>query len=134
LLHWIATSEVSYAWGNHRSRAQRIDSDAPRFQIEQPATCEVSYVGFRCAVDAKRCGACRAGCGASQNDRSSVAQERRRRDHRRVRVIQELPDHADLRMTRRAYAHLLNATIAKTVKKKLPSFGLDLTNHRKSRL
>jgi site-specific recombinase XerD len=40
-------------------------------------------------------------------------------------VIQELLGHADRRMTRRAYAHLLNATVAKTVKKKLPSFGLE---------
>jgi integrase len=39
-------------------------------------------------------------------------------------VIQELLGHADLRMTRRAYAHLLNSTVAKQVKKKLPSFGL----------
>lgn len=31
-------------------------------------------------------------------------------------VIQELLGHADLRMTRRAYAHLLNATVAKTVR------------------
>ena len=39
-------------------------------------------------------------------------------------VIQELLGHADLRMTRRAYAHLLNSTVAKVVKKKSPSFGL----------
>jgi integrase len=49
-------------------------------------------------------------------------------------VIQELLGHADLRMTRRAYAHLLNATVAKTVKKKLPSFGLERSNVRKLRL
>jgi integrase len=48
-------------------------------------------------------------------------------------VIQELLGHADLRMTRRAYAHLLNATVAKTVKKKLPSFGLERSNVRKLR-
>ena len=48
-------------------------------------------------------------------------------------VIQELLGHADLRMTRRAYAHLLNATVARTVKKKLPSFGLERTNVRKLR-
>jgi integrase len=40
-------------------------------------------------------------------------------------VIQELLGHADLRMTRRAYAHLLQRTVAKVVKKKLPSFGLE---------
>ena len=48
-------------------------------------------------------------------------------------VIQELLGHADLRMTRRACSHLLNATVAKTVKKKLPSFGLERTNVRKLR-
>jgi integrase/recombinase XerD len=48
-------------------------------------------------------------------------------------VIQELLGHADIRMTRRAYAHLLNATIAKTVKKKLPSFGFERINVRKLR-
>jgi hypothetical protein len=36
-------------------------------------------------------------------------------------------------MTRRAYAHLLNVTIARTVKKKLPSFGFERTNVRKLR-
>jgi integrase len=46
-------------------------------------------------------------------------------------VIQELLGHADMRMTRRVYAHLLNATIAKTVNKRLPSFGLDETKGRK---
>jgi integrase len=43
-------------------------------------------------------------------------------------IIKELLGHADLRMTTRAYAHLLNRTVAKVVRKKLPSFGLeDLT-------
>ena len=40
-------------------------------------------------------------------------------------VIQELLGHADLRMTRRAYAHLLDKTLQKVVKKHLPSFGLE---------
>lgn len=48
-------------------------------------------------------------------------------------VIQELLGHADLRMTRRAYAHLLNATIAQTVKNKLPSFGHEGSNVRRLR-
>ena len=48
-------------------------------------------------------------------------------------VIQELLGHADLRMTRRSYAHLLNATVARTVKKKLQSFGLERSNVRKLR-
>ena len=42
-------------------------------------------------------------------------------------VIQELLGHADMRMTRRVYAHLLNVTIANTVKSKLPSFGHEKT-------
>jgi integrase len=46
-------------------------------------------------------------------------------------VIRELLGHADLRMTIRAYAHLLNRTVAKVVKKKLPSFGFERDNVRK---
>jgi integrase len=46
-------------------------------------------------------------------------------------VIRELLGHADLRMTIRAYAHLLNRTVAKVVKKKLPSFGYERDNVRK---
>jgi integrase len=46
-------------------------------------------------------------------------------------IIRELLGHADLRMTLRAYAHLLNRTVAKVVKKKLPSFGLEPSNVRK---
>ena len=37
-------------------------------------------------------------------------------------AIQELLGHADLRMTRRAYAHLSDATLVKAVRK-LPSFS-----------
>jgi integrase len=48
-----------------------------------------------------------------------------------VEVIQELLGHADLRMTRRAYAHLLNQTVTRVVKKRLPSFGLESKNVRK---
>ena len=48
-------------------------------------------------------------------------------------VIQELLGHADMRMTRRVYAHLLNRTIARTVKTKLPSFGVEGSNVRKIR-
>jgi integrase len=48
-----------------------------------------------------------------------------------VEVIQELLGHADLRMTQRAYAHLLDSTVAKAVKKRLPSFGLEPSNVRK---
>lgn len=43
-------------------------------------------------------------------------------------IIKELLGHADLRMTTRAYAHLLDHTVAKAVKAKLPKFGLDKTN------
>lgn len=46
-------------------------------------------------------------------------------------IIRELLGHADLRMTLRAYAHLLNHTVAKAVKKKLPSFGLEPSNVHK---
>ena len=38
-------------------------------------------------------------------------------------AIQELLGHADLRMTRRAYAHMLDKTLRKTVTKHLPSFA-----------
>jgi integrase len=48
-------------------------------------------------------------------------------------VIQELLGHADMRMTRRVYAHLLNRTIARTVKSKLPSFGIEGSNVRRLR-
>jgi integrase len=40
-------------------------------------------------------------------------------------VIQKLLGHADLRMTTRAYAHLLDATLQKSVEKHLPSFKLE---------
>jgi integrase len=43
-------------------------------------------------------------------------------------IIKELLGHADLWMTLRTYAHLLNRTVAKAVKKKLPSFGLEPSN------
>jgi integrase len=42
--------------------------------------------------------------------------------------IKELLGHADLLMTLRTHAHLLNRTVAKAVNKKLPSFGLELSN------
>jgi integrase len=46
-------------------------------------------------------------------------------------IIRKLLGHADLRMTLRAYAHLLNRTVARVVRKKLPSFGLEPSNVRK---
>lgn len=48
-------------------------------------------------------------------------------------VVQELLGHADLRMTRRAYAHLLQGTVARQVDKHLPSFGRERSNVRKLR-
>jgi integrase len=41
-----------------------------------------------------------------------------------VEVIQKLLGHADMRMTLRAYAHLLQSEVARAVEKNLPSFGL----------
>lgn len=46
-------------------------------------------------------------------------------------VIQKLLGHADLRMTMRAYAHLLDATVSKAVEKNLPSFGFGEPKVRK---
>lgn len=48
-------------------------------------------------------------------------------------VIQELLGHADLRMTRRTYAHLLNRRVRSIVAKKLPSFGLEEDDKRRNR-
>jgi len=46
-------------------------------------------------------------------------------------VIQDLLGHADSRMTRRAYAHLKNATLQNAIDKHLPSFGLEDAKPRK---
>lgn len=43
-------------------------------------------------------------------------------------VVQELLGHADVRMTRRVYAHLLQKTLRKAVDKHLPDFGREGTN------
>jgi integrase len=40
-----------------------------------------------------------------------------------IEIIQQTLGHADLRMTRRAYAHLLQKTVAKSVRKHLPNFA-----------
>jgi integrase len=48
-------------------------------------------------------------------------------------VIQKLLGHADLRMTTRAYAHLLDATLQKSVEKHLPSFKLDAVKPKRRR-
>jgi len=50
-----------------------------------------------------------------------------------IEVIQKLLGHADLRMTVRAYAHLLDATISKAVRKNLPSFGAAATKVKRMR-
>jgi integrase len=50
-----------------------------------------------------------------------------------IEVIQELLGHSDSRMTRRTYAHLLQKTVANTVRKHLPSFSGESTKRRKSR-
>jgi integrase len=39
-----------------------------------------------------------------------------------IETIQQVLGHADMRMTRRTYAHLLQKTVAKSVLKHLPSF------------
>jgi integrase len=49
-----------------------------------------------------------------------------------IEVIQELLGHSDSRMTRRTYAHLLQQTVAKTVRKHLPSFTLEPVTRRNS--
>jgi len=46
-------------------------------------------------------------------------------------IIQKLLGHADLRMTMRAYAQLLDETVATAVEEHLPSFGLPMSNVRK---
>src|SRR5205807_5266434 len=46
-------------------------------------------------------------------------------------VISELLGHADMRMTRRAYAHLLDKTLRKTVDEHLPSFKAAPKKRRK---
>ena len=48
-------------------------------------------------------------------------------------AIQELLGHADLRMTRRAYAHMLDETLQKTVQQHLPSFLQDAPKKPKRR-
>jgi len=48
-----------------------------------------------------------------------------------VEIIRELLGHADLRMTMRAYAHLLQKTVAKSVEENLPSFGFKSSNVKK---
>lgn len=48
-------------------------------------------------------------------------------------IIRELLGHADLRMTMRAYAHLLQQTVADAVESNLPSFGFKKSNVRKLR-
>jgi integrase len=44
--------------------------------------------------------------------------------------VQQVLGHADMRMTRRAYAHLLQDTVAEQVQKHLPSFE-DVANRRR---
>jgi site-specific recombinase XerD len=39
-----------------------------------------------------------------------------------IETIQQVLGHADMRMTRRTYAHLLQQTVATAVQKHLPSF------------
>ena len=40
-----------------------------------------------------------------------------------IEVIQQVLGHADSRMTRRVYAHLMNDTVAEQVQAHLPSFA-----------
>lgn len=53
-----------------------------------------------------------------------------------IEIVQQVLGHADMRMTRRTYAHLLQDTVAKQVQKHLPSFDEAPRNRgrRKSRL
>jgi integrase len=51
----------------------------------------------------------------------------------RPEVIQKLLGHADLRMTMRTYAHLLDENVTQAVEQNLPSFGLASPKKRKPR-
>jgi integrase len=71
----------------------------------------------------------RVACAAAEISPPAVFHDLRRtygslllNEHVASDAIQELLGHADLRMTRRAYAHLSEATLQKAVRK-LPSFG-----------
>ncbi len=50
-----------------------------------------------------------------------------------IETIQQVLGHADMRMTRRTYAHLLQPTVAKSVQRHLPSFtGHDVKKRTRS--
>ena len=79
----------------------------------------------------------RAGCEAAEIKPPAVFHDLRRTYgslllNERVAsdAIQELLGHADLRMTRRAYAHLSDATLFKAVRK-LPSFAESTPKRRR---
>jgi integrase len=81
----------------------------------------------------------KAACGAAEISPPAVFHDLRRtygslllNEHVASDAIQELLGHADLRMTRRAYAHLSEATLQKAVRK-LPSFGGAAPNKRARR-
>lgn len=51
-----------------------------------------------------------------------------------IETIQQVLGHADMRMTRRTYAHLLQKTVATAVQKHLPSFTSEAPpNQRRAR-
>ena len=81
----------------------------------------------------------KAACEAAEISLPAVFHDLRRtygslllNEHVASDAIQELLGHADLRMTRRAYAHLSEATLFKAVRK-LPSFEAASSSPKKRR-
>jgi integrase len=94
-----------------------LDEERPTLRPGRDCTVEDALNDYWAYREAKRFHDLRRSYGSLLLNRGGGAE-----------VIQELLGHADLRMTRRVYAHLMQRTIARVVKKKLPSFGLERSN------